>query len=139
MTRRRLGGLLALASRLSGAQLSMLQHPLRQAGTTAAYGAWLRGFLLTPDPSRAPARAALSQLAAPVHVIWGSLDELTPPADGRDLASLPRCATWDELPGVGHIPGLEAPALLAAALRARLDRPAPCARGTRRQSAAAPR
>jgi pimeloyl-ACP methyl ester carboxylesterase len=126
MTRRLMHGLVADPERLTEAQLAMLRHPMRQRGTTTAYGAWLPGFLLAPDPPVRAAREALARFPAPVHVVWGALDELTPPADGQDLARLPRCATWDLLPGVGHIPGLEAPDALARTLRARLDQPAPC-------------
>jgi pimeloyl-ACP methyl ester carboxylesterase len=127
MTRRLMHGLVADPERLTEAQLRMLQRPMRQPGTTAAYGAWLPGFLLTPDAPVEARRQALARFPSPVHVVWGALDALTPPADGQALARLPRCATWDLLPDVGHIPGLEAPDALARVLRARLDRPAACA------------
>ena len=127
MTRRLMHGLVADPDRLTDAQLRMLQRPMRQPGTTSAYGAWLPGFLLTPDSPVDARRQALARFPSPVHVVWGALDVLTPPVDGQDLARLARCATWDPLPGVGHIPGLEAPDALARVLRARLDRPVACA------------
>ncbi|MFL5583188.1 MAG: alpha/beta fold hydrolase [Gemmatimonadaceae bacterium] len=125
LTRTFTGQLVAFPDRLTDAQIEMLQRPMRQPGTSWAAGAWIHDFLLEPAPPVREARRALANLPAPVHVVWGELDSLTPVAQGQDLARLARCATWDVLPGTGHIPGLEAPDLLARTLVTRLSAPPP--------------
>jgi pimeloyl-ACP methyl ester carboxylesterase len=127
MTRTLVGLLVAHPERITDEQVDMLRRPARQPGTTRSTGAWLPGFLLDPGQPPAEIRAALASFPAPTHVIWGELDTLTPLRDGIDIARAVRCATWDVLPGAGHIPGLEAPGALARALVERLRAPADCA------------
>jgi pimeloyl-ACP methyl ester carboxylesterase len=126
MTRTLVGLLVAHPERLTSEQVNMLQRPSRQSGTTRAAGAWLPGFLLDPGRPEAETRAALAAFPAATHVIWGELDSLTPIRDGLDIARGVRCGTWDVLPGTGHIPGLEAPAMLARTLVTRLRSRAVC-------------
>jgi pimeloyl-ACP methyl ester carboxylesterase len=127
MTRTLVGLLVAHPDRLTTEQVAMLQWPARQQGTTRAAGAWLPAFVLDPGQPPAETRAALAAFPAPTHVIWGELDTLTPMRDGLDIARGVRCASWDVLPGTGHIPGLEAPEALSRTLLARLKGPATCA------------
>ena len=130
LTRTLTGQLVAHPERLTDAQIEMLQRPMRQPGTTRAAGAWIRDFLLEPAPDVRAARREIARFAAPVHVVWGELDSLTPVSQGEDLRRLARCATWDLLPGTGHIPGLEAPGQLTRTLVRRLSGPPPrCAPG----------
>ena len=49
-------------------------------------------------------------------MIWGDKDTLTPLAQGRDIQSLIQNASLEVLPGLGHIPQIEDPAVFAAAL-----------------------
>jgi pyruvate dehydrogenase E2 component (dihydrolipoamide acetyltransferase) len=55
-------------------------------------------------------RMALAAYTGPVRVIWGLADGVIPPshADG-----LPPAAALHRLPGVGHMPHVEAPGLVA--------------------------
>jgi pimeloyl-ACP methyl ester carboxylesterase len=52
----------------------------------------------------------------PTLVLWGARDEITPLAQGRDIASLIPGAAWAELPKAGHIPAIEDPAGFDAAV-----------------------
>lgn len=61
---------------------------------------------------------ALPHLDVPARVLVGTADRLTPPVQARRLAErLPRCEGLTELPGVGHMTPLEAPAAVAALIR----------------------
>lgn len=64
---------------------------------------------------------ALSRISAPTLVIAGRQDPATPPPHARELADGIARSTLLELPGVGHLAPIEAPARVAAALLAHLD------------------
>jgi pimeloyl-ACP methyl ester carboxylesterase len=51
-------------------------------------------------------------IEAPVSVIWGELDRLCPVAGADELAELLPAARITVLPGVGHTPQVEAPAVV---------------------------
>jgi pimeloyl-ACP methyl ester carboxylesterase len=58
------------------------------------------------------------ELRVPTAVVVGSADRLTPPVQARALvAALPNCAGLTELPGVGHMTPLEAPAQVTGRIR----------------------
>ena len=59
----------------------------------------------------------LHRLRLPVQVIWGEQDRLFPLQLGRKLAALIPAARFDVMPGCGHVPTVENPALLSALLR----------------------
>lgn len=86
----------------------LVQHPA--ASLIAALGA-LRD---RPDRSR-----ELGAIEHPTLVVCGALDSVTPPDVVRSLADPAtgiKQARYVELPGVGHLPPLEAPAVLAEAI-----------------------
>lgn len=58
-------------------------------------------------------RDGLGEIAAPVRVIWGEEDRVLPPAQADGLAGT---IAVHRLPGVGHMPHLEAPAVVAKIL-----------------------
>lgn len=62
------------------------------------------------------ARARLGGVRCPALVICGEEDAMTPPKLARELAGLLPGATLELLPGVGHVPLLEAPAATIGAL-----------------------
>jgi pimeloyl-ACP methyl ester carboxylesterase len=75
----------------------------------AAWGRVLLGLDLS---------GGLAHLDVPAHVLVGAADRLTPPAGARRLAEkLPHCTGLTELPGVGHMTPLEAPATVADLIR----------------------
>ena len=56
------------------------------------------------------------QLRCPTLILWGEDDPWIPLARGRALAERMPFAAFRTLPGVGHLPHLEAPAEVLAAL-----------------------
>jgi pimeloyl-ACP methyl ester carboxylesterase len=56
-----------------------------------------------------PDTAALARIATPTLLLWGEADELVPVRYGRDAAASIPGAQLVVLPGVGHIPSIEAP------------------------------
>jgi pimeloyl-ACP methyl ester carboxylesterase len=59
-----------------------------------------------------------------VAIIWGEDDPWIPLARGRALHALMPQASFEMLPGVGHLPQLEAPDLVLQRLDAFLSREA---------------
>lgn len=58
------------------------------------------------------------ELRAPTAVLVGLADRLTPPVQARALvAALPDCAGLTELPGIGHMTPVEAPAPVTGKIR----------------------
>jgi pimeloyl-ACP methyl ester carboxylesterase len=62
-------------------------------------------------------RDTLASLTAPVLVLCGTSDMLTPPARSIEIADLASNATLSFLDGVGHLSSLEAPEAVTAALQ----------------------
>ena len=58
---------------------------------------------------RDPSREEIAAIAVPTLLLWGEQDELIPVASGEDAASLIPDTKLVVLPGVGHIPSIEAP------------------------------
>ena len=91
-------------------------------GQTAGCSAFAQPFLTTSERSPATDRSRYASIRVPTLVIWGDQDAVTPPAQGRDLASLIPGVKFVELNGVGHIPAIEAPDKFNAALMSFLER-----------------
>ena len=96
--------------------VAMFQRQFSVEHTTAAIGAWLRPFLLSHERSLVVMSPLYESIGVPTMLLWGESDPVTPIAQGRDLAKLIPGATLVELPGVGHIPEIEAPDKFDAAL-----------------------
>lgn len=85
-----------------------------------------RDVLLRVEPAAFQAACALlvgidllprcAGLRVPTRVIYGELDQATPPALNRAIAERVPGATIEMLPGCGHCPPLEAPAAFLAAV-----------------------
>jgi pimeloyl-ACP methyl ester carboxylesterase len=121
LTHRLLKSLISDTSAASPDRVRMLQRPFVVEGTTARFGEWLLPFATTSERSLATDRARYATLGMPTLVIWGTTDAITPIAQGRDVARLVPGARLVELPDVGHIPAIEAPAAFDAALLRFLD------------------
>jgi pimeloyl-ACP methyl ester carboxylesterase len=67
------------------------------------------------DPSLA---ARLGAVDVPTLVLWGERDRIADPDYGRALADAIPGARFELLPASGHLPQLETPDLVAAAIRA---------------------
>ena len=65
---------------------------------------------------RTDTTASLGRIRVPALVLVGAEDALTPPADARALAAAIPGATLVEIPGAAHLPNLEEPEAVGAAL-----------------------
>jgi pyruvate dehydrogenase E2 component (dihydrolipoyllysine-residue acetyltransferase) len=74
----------------------------------------LLGTLLDGDEQRTDSTAALAAIggAVPVTVVWGSADRIIPPAQAASVAG----AVCHLLDGAGHMPHMERPAQVQAAI-----------------------
>jgi pimeloyl-ACP methyl ester carboxylesterase len=93
-------------------ELAVINAAMIQACRPRSRAAWGR-VLASLDISD-----ELANLDVPARVLVGTADRMTPPVHARRLAGqLPRCEGLTELPGVGHMTPLEAPAAVAALIR----------------------
>lgn len=90
-------------------------QPLSVAGTTRAIARWLPE-LGAPAPSRAGDPEAYRTLDLTVRLVWGAEDHVTPVAQGEALAALLPRAELTVLTGVGHLPQIEDPEAVVAAI-----------------------
>jgi pimeloyl-ACP methyl ester carboxylesterase len=105
------------------ASVSVYRRPLGVAGTTRAIGAWIPELVA---PSTAPSSAdpaTYEALALPTLIVWGREDTATPLDQAERLHALIRGSRLAVLDGVGHIPQIEDPDALDAALLRFLAQP----------------
>ena len=69
-------------------------------------------------------RDQLKAVTVPALVLVGAMDEATPPPISRELAAGLPNATFVELPGLAHVPQLQAPEEFMQAIRPFIDQPA---------------
>lgn len=100
--------------------LATLRRPMRRAGSTAAYAAWLPTLFAADDGGWSRRSDRLARIRMPVALIWGEADTVTPIAQGEALARLTH-ASLARLPGVGHVPHIEDPAQFLPALDAAIE------------------
>jgi pyruvate dehydrogenase E2 component (dihydrolipoamide acetyltransferase) len=102
------------ATRLDGSFVATAAQQLRSADRRAGMAALAEQ--LFPDGTQAESlRSRLGALdQVPTRIVWGAQDRIAPPhqADG-----LPGFVALHRLPGIGHLPQVEAAALLATLLR----------------------
>lgn len=79
-----------------------------------AAAAWCSWHPYTENPRLL---ALLPRIACPTRILWGARDALIPLRHGRLLAEHIAGAELQVLPGVGHLPPLDAPEAFAAAVR----------------------
>lgn len=90
-------------------RIAVYQQPFRVEGLTPSVGDWLVSGLFADERGADSADlSAYRSYGAPVLLVWGRSDEITPVAQGRALAALLPTAQLVELDGVGHIPHVEA-------------------------------
>jgi pimeloyl-ACP methyl ester carboxylesterase len=103
--------------------VAILQHPLAQRDSTSDIADWLYYFLGSDTTAASADRAAYAKLEAPVAILWGDKDTITPLEQARDLQTLlPPEPELTLLPGLGHIPQIEDPAMFNDALLKTLAR-----------------
>jgi pimeloyl-ACP methyl ester carboxylesterase len=103
--------------------VAILQRPLAQRDSTSDIADWLYYFLGSDTTAASADRAAYAKLEAPVAILWGDKDTITPLEQARDLQTLlPPETELTLLPGLGHIPQIEDPAMFNDALLKTLAR-----------------
>lgn len=102
--------------------VDMLQRPMTRKGYTRAVNAWVPQLLQPPKDAASTRSENWQSLNVPTVFLWGAQDDVTPLDQAKALLALTPNAKLTVLPGVGHIPHLENPALfhknLIKALRA---------------------
>jgi pimeloyl-ACP methyl ester carboxylesterase len=110
----------ALPSDVIDRSITLIEQRQDVAGMDKAFLSAARSLLrLLIDPRRY--RKAMAAIGVPVLMVQGDEDRLVPVAAGRDIAA--RHPEWQylELAGVGHVPQLQVPDLLAGEILAWLD------------------
>lgn len=105
---------------LTEADIAVLQQPWALRGTTRAMAAWLPTLIVPPRDALSTRPESFAASPLPMALIWGDRDTTTPLAQGEALQLAHGRATLAILPEVGHIPQIEDPAALRAALVAAL-------------------
>ncbi|MBR1231508.1 alpha/beta fold hydrolase [Bradyrhizobium sp. AUGA SZCCT0182] len=97
--------------------VAILQRPTTQRDTTPDIADWLYYFLGADRDAISADRRAYARVKLPVTILWGDKDNTTPVEQALDLRTLlPPETTLTLLPGLGHIPQIEDPALFNDAL-----------------------
>ncbi|MBW4709956.1 alpha/beta hydrolase [Roseobacter sp. YSTF-M11] len=88
--------------------VDVLQRPMTRRGYTDAVAAWVPELLVPPRDAASTRPDNWRALTVPTAFIWGDRDTVTPPAQAETLHALVTGSQLLMLPGVGHIPQLEA-------------------------------
>lgn len=90
---------------------AIYQVPLKVQGTSAAMGDWAYQFAAVCENARSQTPGGFAALKPPLTLLWGDQDTVTPPQQARDIAAAAPQSRLVMIPGVGHIPQIEDPAL----------------------------
>lgn len=96
--------------------VAILQRPTTQRDSTPDIADWLYYFLGADRSAVSADRTAYARAKLPVAMLWGDKDTVTPIDQATDLQTLLPQAALTQLPGLGHIPQIEDPALFNDAL-----------------------
>ena len=97
--------------------VAILQRPTTLRDSTPDIADWLYYFLGADRGAVSADRTAYARTKLPVAILWGDKDTVTPVEQALDLRTLlPPETTLTLLPGLGHIPQIEDPALFNDAL-----------------------
>jgi pimeloyl-ACP methyl ester carboxylesterase len=122
ITRQLLARFMYRKDMVTDAQIAILQEPLARKNMTSAMASWFVQFM-SPDPNAlSEDRNLTASNLVPIELIWGEKDNVTPIAQGVDLAQLLKVSHFKRMPEVGHMPQLEEPNLFSEALLQSLQR-----------------
>jgi pimeloyl-ACP methyl ester carboxylesterase len=85
-------------------------EPLKVRGSSAAIGDWAYQFATSCEAPRSQTTEGWAALRPPLTLLWGELDDITPPPQAHQIAAAVPAARLVMLRGVGHIPQIEDPA-----------------------------
>jgi pimeloyl-ACP methyl ester carboxylesterase len=86
--------------------------------TDEGTGSFYRQFAQADERYTAEVEPLFGAIRCPVKILWGEDDPWIPLARGQALHGLIPHASFETLPGVGHLPQLEAPGLVLKHLKA---------------------
>lgn len=121
MTKLLLQKFMARKDMATAEQIRILQMPMHRAGNTHAMAVWLRQFFEGDPHTITAAPEAANQLKLPVSFIWGAEDQVVPLQEAQRLKMLLHSDRLDVIPGVGHMPQLEAPDAFKYLLLAQIE------------------
>lgn len=103
----------ALVNPIDSGDLEQLVQPwLSEEGR----GSFYRQFAQADEKYTAEVEPRFGQIRCPVRIVWGEDDPWIPLSRGRALCELVPQASFETLPGIGHLPQLEAPDRVLAQL-----------------------
>jgi pimeloyl-ACP methyl ester carboxylesterase len=109
----------AIVNDIGSGDLGKLVEPwLSEAGRASFY----RQFAQADEKYTAEVEPLFGAIRCPVRIIWGEDDPWIPLARGKALHALVPQAAFETLPGIGHLPQLEAPDHVLERLTAFLSR-----------------
>jgi pimeloyl-ACP methyl ester carboxylesterase len=123
LLRRGLGWFMADPNGATQEMADVLRAPLRAKGYVDGLGGWLPLFLFAPEGGLSLQPDAYARLTMPTLLIWGDKDRTTPLIQGEALATLVPGVRLEVLPGIGHMPQLEATGRVQALLAEHLAPP----------------
>lgn len=112
--------LVAKPEAIDAKAVAVLQAPMRLAGSTSAFGGWLRTLFAGDPDALGTRRENYARLAVPVRLIWGDRDTITPLDRAREAQRLFAGSKLAVLPGIGHVPQIEDAGAFHHALEAAL-------------------
>ena len=120
LTRRLVEGFVDDPRSVTPAIVALYQAPMHALGGTEHVGAWAHAFVTGDEIALRSNVHALPASGIRVSLIWGERDAVTPLAQAEYLHAAIPGSDLRVVPGVGHIPHLEAPEEFARALAATL-------------------
>ncbi|HEV8693223.1 MAG TPA: alpha/beta hydrolase, partial [Lysobacter sp.] len=90
-------------------RLAYYRQPSELRGATDALGAWSHHFICEDERGVSTDPARISRLQVPMTLLWGADDTITPLDQAHRLRKLVPQSRLQVIPGVGHIPHIEAP------------------------------
>ena len=96
--------------------LQVLSRPAVLEGSTREVARWLPSLVVPPKDALSTRPDEIAKITLPTAILWGAEDTTTPLAQGQKLNALIEGSELIVMPGVGHIPQIEDPALFMEAL-----------------------
>ncbi len=85
------------------------KRPLVIDGKSEQIGDWLRDAVLSSDKDLVKKIEPYQMFTAPVNLIWGDLDKITPLWQAEKLSTMFKAVKMFSFPNVGHLPMIEEP------------------------------
>lgn len=115
-SRKLLASFVARKEAITPARLAQYRRPSSLEGATDALGAWAWHFACAREQGLSTDPAGISRLQAPLTLLWGAEDTVTPVSQAHRLQALVPQSQLRVIDKVGHIPHIEDPAAFESLL-----------------------